>query len=66
MAVEARILWKALHVLEVIRDADNDCGKDGLPHNLPPHIRKMVDAVLESAGIPKPKEPNHGSPTDPA
>jgi hypothetical protein len=44
-----------LHILEVIRDADRDCGKDGLPHNLPPAIRAMVDAAIAKAsGDPTP------------
>lgn len=38
---------KMMNALEVIRDADEDCFRDGLKR-LSPYVRRMVDEALES------------------
>lgn len=38
-----------LHALQMVRDADNDAGHDGLPR-IPAAARATIDAALASAG----------------
>lgn len=39
-----------VHVVQMIRDADNDAASDGLPH-IPASARAAIDAALVAAGV---------------
>ena len=40
--------------LEIVRDADEDCRRDGLPRILPAMVRARIDAALAKANGEKP------------
>ncbi|WP_296206156.1 hypothetical protein [uncultured Hyphomicrobium sp.] len=49
-------LRRAVHILEIIRDADEDCKKDGLPRPVPERIRLMIDVAIDAAPPPVDEE----------
>ncbi len=42
-------LVQAVTVLTIIRDADEDCRRDGLPARMPLASRAMCDAAIDAA-----------------